>query len=144
MIKQYLELEEQAWDTMFEPTTNHITGEGQLFETYGRELEFVSSVPEEYVWTLTDGEEGGMYIHEGMRLVNRIGYYITAKPWSKNSSYSVCVQEGECAPNQHEWEGFIAIDNPSDVFYICDKCDLHKDELEARQKELQEPSGDDN
>ena len=33
------------------------------------------------VWTLVEGDDDTMYISNGMRLVNRMGYFITREEW---------------------------------------------------------------
>jgi hypothetical protein len=135
MIKSYIELSEDEWENTFELVENHITGEGQLFETYGDELEFIQNLPDQNVWTLADGDDGGIYISEGMHFVNRIGYYVTAKPWSKESSYSICVRSGDCGPDSHEWEEFVAVDDGSVLYYICDACGVDKDSIPTEEDE---------
>lgn len=54
---------------------------GTLWETFGRDLEFVRSVPNENVWTLIDGDDGGQVIVSGFHVVNRVGYFVTELPW---------------------------------------------------------------
>jgi len=36
--------------------------------------------PEWHIWTMVDGDEGGMYILDGWHFVNRSGYIFTTKP----------------------------------------------------------------
>lgn len=49
-------------------------------ETFGRHLEYANSRPRQNIWTLIE-EEGAMYIVPGSRLVNRIVYLESARPW---------------------------------------------------------------
>ena len=51
----------------------------KMFETYGEELEFVQNQPIDKVWTELDDNS----IVCGYHIVNRFGYYITAKPWTE-------------------------------------------------------------
>lgn len=76
---------DMEWFDTYEPVGNHLAKNpsGELFETYGIELGYVLGVAdtdERKVWTLVDGDEG-TYIISGYHLVNRIGYYITKKPF---------------------------------------------------------------
>ena len=48
---------------------------GHMFETYGKELKFVKSQPEECVFTLIE-ESGKEAIIEGYHWVNRLGYFV--------------------------------------------------------------------
>ena len=60
------------------------------FETYGAELEFVRSQPENTIWTEMDGDNG-VYIASGYHFVNRIQYYITEVPYDPEHSYEIPV-----------------------------------------------------
>lgn len=75
------------WFDTFEPQKNHLdenaSYDGYMFETFGKELEYVLSVSRETpnrVWTLVDADNGKLYICSGYHLVNRMGYFITKKP----------------------------------------------------------------
>ena len=37
----------------------------------------------EHIWTLIDGDDNNGYIIPGFAFVNRVGYYITTKPYDK-------------------------------------------------------------
>ena len=56
---------------------------GSMFETFGEELEYVKMKAQSgnNVWTLVEGDDDTMYISNGMRLVNRMGYFITREEW---------------------------------------------------------------
>jgi hypothetical protein len=73
-----------TWVDEYEPMHNHLQPDEPwgdfIFETHGDELAFVQSMPKEQVWTLVEGFEGGSYIVEGVRRVNRVGYLVTRKP----------------------------------------------------------------
>ena len=56
--------------------------DGTLWETYGAELNFVRNQHENKVWTLVE-EDGVMFIISGFHFVNRVGYFVTEKPWTK-------------------------------------------------------------
>jgi hypothetical protein len=78
----------QIWVETFKPIKNslasHPAGDGCQFETYGPELEHVlgmtAACPEK-VWTLLEGHNGQLYISQGYRLVNRVGYFLTENPF---------------------------------------------------------------
>jgi hypothetical protein len=95
---------EAEWEDKFTLVPNHIQGyDAQLFETYGAELEFVRSQPDQNIWTQVDGDGGGLYIISGMHFVNRIGYYITKEAFNPEDSIEVCIQEG-CDGDTHNWD----------------------------------------
>ena len=79
----------ERWEETFKPIKNHLTDNTDpdhdgRFETFGRELEYVLSVANSEpnrVWTLVEGDSGKWYISQGYHLVNRVGYYITEKPF---------------------------------------------------------------
>lgn len=92
----------EEWVDKFKPTLNHLVRdasfEGMMFETWGAELDYVLSIANGknglLVWTYIDGE-GGTYIVEGYRLVNRIGYFVTQVPYEKDGVYEIQVSEDE-------------------------------------------------
>ena len=55
--------------------------DGCMFETYGDELKKVMDTPHGYVWTLLEADDGSLVIGSGYHLVNRMGYFITEKPY---------------------------------------------------------------
>jgi hypothetical protein len=58
--------------------------EGKMFETTGREFEFVKSkLHNKQVWTVVDGDNGEMYVLPGFHLVNRVGYFITEEVYDE-------------------------------------------------------------
>jgi hypothetical protein len=90
--------EYQGWDTWaekFKPKTNHFNGQGNLYETYGEEYEYVKSIHPNFVWTLVDGDMSS-YIVAGMAYVNRIGYYITENHWQDDNDACLLSVETEC------------------------------------------------
>ncbi len=86
MASTFIELSEDAFDTLFPLVPNHINryatwcfngSGGCLFETYGFELDFVSRQEPRAVWTLIDGDSGEQYLVSGLHLVNRVGYLVS-------------------------------------------------------------------
>lgn len=70
----------------YQPKPNHLDPEseiwdGCMFETYGPELDFVKQQPNRHIWTLVEADDSGWYILTGFHLVNRVGYFVTEKPW---------------------------------------------------------------
>jgi hypothetical protein len=55
----------------------------KFYETYGEDLEYIQSMPDNLVWTLLDGDEDSVVVN-GKAFVNRVGYYISKKPHNTN------------------------------------------------------------
>ena len=83
-------LTQDEWEEQYLPKPNHITNQGNAYETYGAELDYITEQDEKFIWTEMDGEDG-VYIVSGYHFVNRIQYYITEKPWVEDTSVPVCV-----------------------------------------------------
>lgn len=97
----------EQWEKTFKPKFNHLdnnasfqdeNGNGIMFETYGKEFEYVKEQDPRYVWTY--GDEDGSYIIAGRRFVNRLGYFVCEIPWSNEwetieLDYENAEQEGE-------------------------------------------------
>lgn len=89
------------WLEEFTPVRNHINpthgfdmGEGcTLFETYGKELDYVvQNVHGNRVWTVCE-EDGYLYIVNGMYTVNRLGYLITENNYASGEIIHVNLGE---------------------------------------------------
>ena len=63
--------------------------DGLMFETYGDEVEFVKSQPENRIWMYGDGDDGGAYIWSGWGFVNRIGYLVSQLPFPENTTIQI-------------------------------------------------------
>jgi hypothetical protein len=76
------------WSERYTPIKNHLddnaSGDGFMFETYGPEVEFVKAQPSDRIWTLIDAD-GREYVIAGWHWVNRLGYFITTKPFADES-----------------------------------------------------------
>ena len=59
-------------------------GGGCLYETYGPELDYVTSlVDQRRVWTLISADrKDGVYLVNGFRSVDRMGYFISTEPYN--------------------------------------------------------------
>jgi hypothetical protein len=82
----------EEWEHHFKPLVNHLDKNasfddgngGIMFETYGAEYDHVAAIGQNEpnrIWTYIDDEEGHTCIVNGWCFVNRIGYFITEKPY---------------------------------------------------------------
>jgi hypothetical protein len=94
-------LSEDEFDRRYPLLVNHLNphaswafgdGPGCLFETYGEELAFVRRNDPRTVWTLIDGDDGGLWVVSGMHFVNRIGYLISTVPVSEDQQIEVQIE----------------------------------------------------
>lgn len=78
------------WEEKYKPIKNHLVEDashnGTLFETYGKELQFIYAQRDTgKVWTLIEGEEDdNHYILSGYHWCNRLGYFLTEEPELKH------------------------------------------------------------
>jgi hypothetical protein len=90
---------EDEWLETYKPKTNHLDSNaswnGTMFETYGEEVEFVQSTPDNFVWTLLEGDEGQTLISNGYSFVNRLGYFICEVPWNENEFHDILIDDNE-------------------------------------------------
>lgn len=95
----FIRMSFDKWVETFQPIANTITPDapfdGTMFETYGADVAHVKARvhPDDallHVWTLVDGDEG-QYVVDGYHLVNRVGYFLTAKPFVAGTQYEVAV-----------------------------------------------------
>lgn len=104
-MNEFIELSYDEWESTYKPRKNPVdpdaSYDGCMFETYGSELEFIRTINPNHVWTLGDGDDGGMYIWNGYSIINRIGYFITAIPFEDDTTIQVLVS--------HNW-------------YYCENC----------------------
>jgi hypothetical protein len=88
MTTTEIEITEDEFDANYQLRPNHlnpnaswtIDGVGYLFETYGKELDFVRRQDPRTVWTVLDGDDGDIYVVSGYHFVNRIGYLVSTVP----------------------------------------------------------------
>ena len=99
-------LTEDEFIQKFKPIPNHIRPDascggwtdndednGVLFETYGKEKEFVFSQPKNLVWSYVDGQNNGMYItNTYVDWKIPIGYFVCAVPYNIATDIQVVVQ----------------------------------------------------
>lgn len=77
--------EEHFWKT-YKPLRNTFEEDapldGCMFETYGREDEFVRKQQSNLIWTYQDDDNGDPVICSGWHYVNRIGYLVATVPYA--------------------------------------------------------------
>jgi len=75
---------DKQWTESYRPIRNPIDPDascgGDMFETFGEDLEFVRRQNPNCIWTYADADNGEPFIQSGYHLVNRIGYFITEIP----------------------------------------------------------------
>ena len=131
-MNDFIELTEEEWFDTFKPLPNLIDpdasfsdGEnGYMFETYGPELNFVKAQDLNRIWTYCDGDVDGTYIFQGMRIVNRIGYFVTTVPFDANKDYQIQISKEdiyECSNCGEMWEDEMAALH-YDKFEDLEKC----------------------
>ena len=131
-MNDLIELTEEEWFDTFKPLPNLIDpdasfsdGEqGYMFETYGPELNFVKAQDPNRIWTYCDGDNSGTYIFQGMRIVNRIGYFVTTVPFDGSKDYQIQISSEdvyECSNCGEMWEDEMAILH-YDKFEDLEKC----------------------
>ena len=131
-MNDLIELTEEEWFDTFKPIPNHIDDnasfndgdQGYMFETYDEELAFVKSQEPNRIWTYCDGDDRGTYIFEGMRIVNRIGYFVTTVPFDDSKAYQIQISNDDvyvCPNCDEEWEDEVAALH-YDKFEDLEKC----------------------
>jgi len=94
-MNDFIEMTEDEWFNTYKPIKNHIdtnsSFDGHMFETYGEEVDFVKTAPENHIWMYGDGDDGGSYLWAGWGFVNRIGYFITEVPFPDNTDIQVLI-----------------------------------------------------
>lgn len=95
------------WETKFKPVKNHLVPTNDInFETYGAEVEYLTTLDPKTVWTWVDGDSGS-FILSGFHYVNRINYHVTEIPWEDEFTEIPveiyedcdCINEGENDPD---------------------------------------------
>ena len=96
-MDNFIEMEFEEFVETYKPITNHIdehaSFDGLMFETYGDEVEYVKSKPQDRIWMYGQGDDGGLYIWSGWGFVNRIGYFISENPVPYNTTIQIQVSE---------------------------------------------------
>ena len=116
------------WIDTYQPklnTSNDWGGDYSAYETYGPELDYVSSQPNNLVWTEVDGDEG-IYLISGMHYVNRIQYFVCAVPWD-DDMIEIPVQVQRACDCNDEGEGNDDCPDCQGYGYIDIDCDTVED-----------------
>lgn len=85
-----------AWCADYRPLTNPCRDRtdapfgGMMFETFGPELDAVRAADPACVWTLVQ-DGAGLYILSGIHVANRLGYFMTERPWSGDRQAEIRV-----------------------------------------------------
>lgn len=75
--------DELYWDKLIDnDVSENSSFSGKMFETYGQDLEFIKSQPDNRVLTVLD-TDGQTWIVTGAHFVNRIGYLVSSKDLNK-------------------------------------------------------------
>jgi hypothetical protein len=93
LIEMTFEEADEQFKFMVNNYDDNASFEGLMFETYGDEVEYVKSKPENRIWMYGQGDDGGLYIWSGWGFVNRIGYFISEKPFPDNTIIQIMVGE---------------------------------------------------
>jgi len=129
----YLDDALDEWEKTYRPVKNHCRPDaswnGSLFETFGAEIAFVTSQPENNIWTWSDGEDG-TYLSAGMGYINRIGYLVTEVPWTDIETVLQVDFYGETCDNcgDETDNGFghfqdeLGNDHPQAEDRLCTEC----------------------
>ena len=137
MSDNFIELTEDEWIATYKPIKNHLdtnaSFNGEMFETYGKEVEFVKQQNPNTIWMYGDGDDGGGYVWSGWGFVNRIGYFITEIPFPENTDIQIRVSHNwfYCENCQAEFE-----DPDNTIRDAFDEHDLQKCTQCATLKEM--------
>ncbi len=106
-----------VWAEKFKPKQNHFNGQGQMYETYGEEYEYIKSLDPKYVWTYLDGDMASIIV-TGVAYVNRLGYYVCEVPWEDDMDTCLLSVEEECECYNEDLYENDEFGSPD-----CDKCE---------------------
>jgi hypothetical protein len=83
------------WRDAYRPVPNTIRKDapfdGCMFETFGPELDAITAADLACVWTIVDGEDESLWLLSGRHLVNRLGYFITERPWQGTEAVEIAL-----------------------------------------------------
>lgn len=100
-MSEYKPIKENDFWNKYKPQINHIMKAkypqyaetevapyaGTMYETFGEEVEYIRNLAKEgkikHIWTVVDDENGDLVILSGAWVINRMGYIVTEKPWTK-------------------------------------------------------------
>jgi hypothetical protein len=74
------------WRDAYRPILNtlrrHAPFDGCMFETFGTERDRVAAADPACIFTIVEAEDESLWLLSGCHRVNRLGYFITERPWS--------------------------------------------------------------
>lgn len=79
----------------YQPLKNHLSEgafNGYMFETYGKEFDFVNTHSNKNIWTVVQGDYEDLWLVPGKVLVNRLGFMISNKEW-EDELEEYCLEE---------------------------------------------------
>lgn len=78
----------EEWLENYKPIQNTLVKgapyDGLMFETFGKEAEFLQTQQAKNIWTLIDTEGNKEVILAGVWRFNRLGYFVTEVPWEND------------------------------------------------------------
>jgi len=85
----------EQWCELYRPVANELCQgapyDGLMFETYGAEQEHVRRQDSACIWTLVQAEDE-LIILSGWHFVNRLGYFVTERPWDGHEVAEVSTE----------------------------------------------------
>jgi len=84
------------WEEEFKPCLNFTPGnaaDGIFIEICEEERNFLCEHDPLHIWTAV-GQDGVVFIVEELHIINRLGYFITEKPYLENTSYVITDAKG--------------------------------------------------
>lgn len=103
MTVHYIELTEEEFALQYPLIENHLNPSavwqlglqsGGLFETFGDEFRFVRQQDPRQVWTLTDGDDGQLFLQSGLHFVNRVAYLVSTRSAPLDVEIEVSLANG--------------------------------------------------
>jgi len=82
------------WVEKYRPIT--ISGEPEVFETFGDDLNVIRNTNKSNVWTVTE-EDGVSIIQSGMKFVNRLYFLVTSFPYKGEVQVSMGTEAQDSA-----------------------------------------------
>jgi len=74
-----------GWEEKYRPINHPTEGDGiQYFQPFGEDLTFLQAISNYHIWTVTEGDDGNLYLGAGWHIVNRVYYVVTLVPWKES------------------------------------------------------------
>lgn len=85
----------KAFINRYKPILNHLNPDagfdGLMFDTSGQELSHVNEIEPARIWTLIEGKDGFLRIHNGLHKGNRFGYFISEIPYEDKGNVEISL-----------------------------------------------------